>query len=761
MNPVLSNGDQREFGVLRERVAPSVCHIDGGFGSCHAHALPLGSVRVIFSQIRGHGRFGGFGIQNLEVGGETVGFCTVRFIANVNPVLSNGDQREFRVLGERVAAAVRSVDRGFLSRHAHALTFGSVRVGFRQIRGRRFRGGFGRRLNGRLGGRRFGGNLQHEVLHPRVGDHAVRFAAHLNPAAAQGDQTQRRALREVRRAAIREIDGRLLSGYAHGVLAVRIGVGVVQIVQLGVLCGLRRGSSRRCSSRFGGLDQLEVGGETISGHLVLFVEQLVPFAALRDQTGDKALLYLHAVGGMGIGRVEIHGGLFDRDADVHRALHFNKRNRLVGGFGRRFDGRLGRGRFGRVRRFAQPAQKRVTEGTLGIADIAPFAVLGHERHGSALRDRAESQVRVFLRLRVDGQAIDGHDHGFLGIKRDKRCAGRLRLRGGLSGCLRLGVLLVKQIILGVFVGQAGHVQNLRALDFVDVGLEGGNSVLRLLAVHAVGFARRQPAALNQRVLQRDDVRLRGIGRGAVLIFGLVAAEHVLDVLRLRVTGFAGVVDQHDPVLVFGDLAEAHVPAHAALDDGVVAGAIVDVGLIDDDLDQNRFVERGQKVGFVVRVDGGLDSRSLGGLRRLLRLGEALVAEQKLRVRVGQTVHRQKRRGGGHVHVVLEGHDRVVGRVVILAGGFSVQPAHGDELQLQFADADGGGVGADRAVVRLCGRAGAGVDGDRVVVQILEGGRAADAVHRQSRLVVLVHVGLERLHGGDGGGVIAAGRLVGV
>ena len=109
-----------------------------------------------------------------------------------------------------------------------------------------------------------------------------------------------------------------------------------------------------------------------------------------------------------------------------------------------------------------------------------------------------------------------------------------------------------------------------------------------------GFTLRQPAALNQRVLQREDVRLRGVGRGAVLIFGLVAAEHVFHVLRLRVTGFAGVVDQHDPVLVFGDLAEAHVFAHAPLDDGVVTSALIDVGLIGDDLDQNRLVERGQK-----------------------------------------------------------------------------------------------------------------------------------------------------------------------
>ena len=533
---------------------------------------------------------------------------------------------------------------------------------------------------------------------------------------------------------------------------------------MGILCGFRRGRGRRFGrGRFGGLDQLEVGGETIGGHVVLFVEQLVPFAALRDQTGDKALLYLHAVDGIGIGRVKVHGGFFDRDADVHRALHVDECYRLVGGFGGRLSGRLGRGRFGRDGRFAQAAQKRIAEGTLGIADIAPLAVFGHERHGSALCDRADGQIRVLLRLRVDGQTVDGHDHGFLGIERDKRRSGRLRLRGcgGLGGRLRLDVLLVQQIVLGIFVGQAGYVQNLRALNFVDIGLEGGNRVLGLLAVHAVGFTLCQPAALNQRVLQREDVRLRGVGRGAVLIFGLVAAEHVFHVLRLRVTGFAGVVDQHDPVLVFGDLAEAHVFAHAPLDDGVVAGALIDVGLIGDDLDQNRLVERGQKVGFVVRVDGGRGGRSLGGLRRLLRLGEALVAEQQLRVRVGQTVHRQKRRGGGHVHIVLEGHDRVVGRVVILAGGFSVQPAHGDELQLQFADANGGGVGADRAVVRPRGRAGAGIDGDRIVVQILEGGRAADAVHGQLGLVVFVHIGLERLHGGDGGGVIAARRLVGV
>ena len=163
----------------------------------------------------------------------------------------------------------------------------------------------------------------------------------------------------------------------------------------------------------------------------------------------------------------------------------------------------------------------------------------------------------------------------------------------------------------------------------------------------------------------------------------------------------------------------------------------------------------------MRVNGGLGSRGLGGLRGLLRLGKALVAEQQLRVRVGQTIHRKKRRGGGHVHVVLEGHNRGIGSVVIFAVGFPVQPAHGDELQLQFANANGGGVGADRAVVRLRGRAGAGVDGDCVVVQILEGGRAADAVHGQTRLVVLVHVGLEGLHGGGGGRVIAARRRFGV
>ena len=354
----MSDGGQRKLGVLRKRVVAAVRPVDRGFGSRHAHALPLGSVRVVLSQIRGHGfggRLGGrrfSGGEDFEVGGQRVGFRAVRFVANKNPILPDSDQRELGVLRERVALSVRRVDGGLAGRHAHALPLGSVRVVLGQIHGLGFSGGFGRRFDGRFGGRRFGGDFQHEVLHPRVGDHAVRFAAHLNPAAAQRDQTQRRVLREICRAAVSEIDGCLLGGDAHGVLAVRVGVGVVQIVELGILCGFRRGSGcRRSRGRLDGVDQLEVSRERVGSHVVLLVEQLIPFAALRDQTGDKVLFHLHAVGGMDVGRVDIHGGLIDRDANVYRAIYLDERNRLVGGQGRRLKRRRG----GRVGRSAQAA----------------------------------------------------------------------------------------------------------------------------------------------------------------------------------------------------------------------------------------------------------------------------------------------------------------------------------------------------------------------------------------------------------------------